>query len=373
MNGPIPLMNKQISKRNIIINSLPFLLGVIIFLIVKISAKQPELVENIYSRGIYPAIAGVVSAISGISSFSLWDIFWIFTTLFVITGLVRVFMKKLNPGRYFLRLFQMLAILYSLFYLLWGFNYFRPGMDTRLGWGGIKPDENSFRHVLDSLISRANRTFTLIKSDDYVSLDEAIENSYNKCSDILAISYPNGTRTPKTILVSSYFAKSGVSGYFGPFFNEVHINHYQLPVDYPFVIAHEKAHQFGIANEAEANLTAFIICTSSDDTRLQYSGFMHLLIYFLNEARNMQDYGAILAKIDKQVMKDILNREKYYDRLRNKRMEEVQTAANDIYLKTQNIQKGVKNYDQVVSLAISWYAVTGQVPLKTDGDIAGSN
>jgi hypothetical protein len=33
----------------------------------------------------------------------------------------------------------------------------------------------------------------------------------------------------------------------------------------------------------------------------------------------------------------------------------MQTAANNVYLKANKIEKGVKNYDQVVSLVISWY------------------
>jgi hypothetical protein len=33
----------------------------------------------------------------------------------------------------------------------------------------------------------------------------------------------------------------------------------------------------------------------------------------------------------------------------------MQTAANNSYLKANNIEKGVKNYNQVVSLVLSWY------------------
>ena len=104
------------------------------------------------------------------------------------------------------------------------------------------------------------------------------------------------------MLFSSYFAKSGISGYFGPFFNEVHLNSYLLPDDYPFLLAHEKAHQFGISNEAEANLTAFIICTTSDDQRLQYSGYLFLLLYFINDASQLSDYKEYIKKIDKPVI-----------------------------------------------------------------------
>ncbi len=357
-------MNKHISWRNIVVNSLPFLLAAGVFISIKLSSKYPGGVEEYYSRGIYPVIAAAVSWLSGLVKYSLWDIFWIFMSLFVLAGLILVFLKRIKPGRYFLRFGQMLAIVYSLFYLLWGFNYFRPDIKTRLGWSLMKPDESSFRRVLDSLIVSTNRTFTEVDSDEYGSMDLALEQSYSKCSDILALNYPNGKRTPKTILISSYFAKSGVSGYFGPFFNEVHINFYQLPGDYPFIVAHEKAHQFGIANEAEANLAAFIVCTNSADKRLQYSGYMHLLLYFLNDARNMPDYGSHLAKIDKKVMKDILSREKYYDGLRNKKMEDIQAKANDLYLKTQHIEKGIKNYNQVVALTISWFMESGRLPVE---------
>lgn len=357
-------MNKHISWRNIIINSLPFLSALIILTVVKLSIMYPGEVDEYYSRGIYPVIAGIISRLSSFIKYSLWDIFWIFLSLFVLTGLVLVFLRRIKPGKYLLRFAQMLCILYSLFYLTWGFNYFRSDIKTRLGWSSAGSGEESFRSVLDSLIVSANRTFINISPSEYREIDEALERSYSRCADILALNYPNGRRPPKTILVSSYFAKSGVSGYFGPFFNEVHINHYQLPVDYPFVVAHEKAHQFGLANEAEANLAAFIICTNSDDRRLQYSGYMHLLIYFLNDARDIPGYQTFTGKIDKQVMEDILNREKYYDKLRNRKLDEIQTAANDVYLKTQNITKGVKNYNKVVALAISWYAESGKIQMN---------
>ncbi len=365
-------MNKHISGRNII-NILPFILALAVFVFVKGGPGHAHEVETYYSKGIYPVIAGLVSFLSGLVRYSLWDIFWILMSLFVLAGLILVFMKKVSPGKYFLRFFQMLALVYSIFYLSWGFNYFRPDIKTRLGWTFITPDERSFRNVLDSLIVSANKTFTNATQSDYALMDEQVEKSYNKCRDILAISYPNGQRKPKKMLVSSYFAKSGVSGYFGPFFNEVHINNYELPGDFPFIIAHEKAHQFGIANEAEANLTAFIVCTNSDSRKVQYSGFLHLLLYFLNDARHMPDYCSFLAKIDKQVMRDILYREKYYDGLRNKKLQNIQLAANDAYLKTQNIQKGVKNYGQVVNLTIGWYVESGKLTVEKVKSIAGIN
>jgi hypothetical protein len=157
------------------------------------------------------------------------------------------------------------------------------------------------------------------------------------------------------MLFSSFYGKLGLSGYFGPFFNEIHVNYYLLPMDYPFVLAHEKAHQFGITSEAEANLVAFVICVKSEDQRLKYSGYQSLLLYFLKDASKMMEYKEYLNKIDKRVLEDIRYRQKYYEKLENKNLSDMQTAVNNSYLKVNNIEKGVKNYNQVVSLVMSWY------------------
>jgi hypothetical protein len=367
-------MKKDTSlKGKLLINILPFLLAALVFGGVKIGLRYPEHVETLYSKGLYPVIASLVSSLSSVIRYSLWDIFWVGMLLVVLSGIVMVIIRKLSFRLYMLRLFQLFAITYSLFYLLWGYNYFRPSMEARLGWHALNLKEEAFRNILDTLIDRTNKTRIVITASDYRDMERAIEISFMKNSKLLGLSWPNGTREPKTILISSYFAKSGISGYFSPFFSEVHINSYQLPIDYPFVVAHEKAHQFGIASEAEANLTAFVTCTDSPDIRLQYAGYLHMLMYFLKDATGIDDYREYIRKIDKRVMEDISTREKYYRGLRNRKLEKMQSAANDVYLKTQKIESGIKNYDQVVGLVIRWYQFTGRLHLETGPVFAEKN
>jgi hypothetical protein len=157
------------------------------------------------------------------------------------------------------------------------------------------------------------------------------------------------------MLFSSFYGKLGLSGYFGPFFNEIHVNNYVLPVDYPFLLAHEKAHQFGITSEAEANFVAFVVCIRSGDQRLRYSGYQSLLLYFLRDASHLKEYKEYLNKIDQKVLQDFRSRQKYYAGLENITLSKMQTAVDNSYLKANNIEKGVKNYNQVVSLVIDWY------------------
>ena len=354
----MPKISKKLRigrTRKIIVISWPFFLALLVFLSIQFAIRNAKMVEHYYSIGIYPFIAKFFSSFSNLISFSLWDVFWVLIILMIFIGLVLVLFKKLKFGWYILRTIQLLAVLYSFFYIVWGYNYFRPKIEKRIGWESPKADEMIFRPILDSIILQTNYNYIFISYSDYSKIDSLIEESYRTNSPELGINYPNGTRRPKTMIFSSFFAKLGVNGYFGPFFNEIHVDSYLLPTDYPLVLAHEKAHQFGITSEAEANFVAFVICVKSGDLRLKYSGYQSLLLYFLKDASHMKDYKEYLNKIDKNVIQDLRFRQKYYLGLENKNLSKMQTAVNNAYLKANKIEKGVKNYDQVVSLVISWY------------------
>ena len=346
---------KLLNIRKIILAAWPFLLAVLVYMGIRIAIHHSTLVESIYSERIYPILAATFSFLSHFIPFSLWDIFWVSIILAIIATLILVIFKRLNFGLYLLRVLQLVALLYSFFYISWGYNYFRPNIEKRLKWETPPADEKLFRSVLDTLIDETNKNYTSFTSVDYPELNKLVEESYRRNAPELDILYPNGTRRPKAMIFSSFFAKLGVSGYFGPFFNEIHLNSYNLPMDYPFVLAHEKAHQFGFTSESEANLVAFIICTKSEDQRLRYSGFQSLLLYFLRDASRMRDYKNFVNKIDTVVIKDFHMRQKYYQALENKNLSRVQTKANDVYLKANKVDKGVKNYNQVVSLVTDWY------------------
>jgi hypothetical protein len=334
---------------------LPFLIALVVFICVRLAITHPAAVESYYSSGIYPFIAILLSDLSNIVPFSLWDTSWILLLVLALSGLLFVFFKTISLRWYLLKLAQVLAVFYTLFYLMWGFNYFRPGIETRLGWEDSKPDEKVFRSILSLLIENANRTRVQIDKSQYSKINDLVEQSYMKNSRMLGVSYHSGQRRPKNMLLSSYFAKSEVCGYFGPMFNEVHVNSYMLPLDYPFTLAHEKAHQFGFASEAEANMAAFMVCSASDDFLLQYSATLHMLLYFLHDAVQLPDYRDYISKIDDRVIDDIRQKQDYYSKLANQKLSSLQEKVNDVYLKSNKIKHGVKNYNEVVGLMMSWY------------------
>jgi hypothetical protein len=346
---------KRKKGAKIIRNIWPFLIALITFFLLMKGADHPEIVESIYSKGLYPYIATLLSAISNLFTFSVWDVFWSVVVLGVLGSIVLMISRRMKIGIFLVRTLQTAALLFSFFYFAWGFNYYRQPIEKRLGWTRHIEKEDLFPTMLDSLISGANASRTEIKKEDYPAIDRLVEASYQKHAAYFGYEYPNGGRRPKTMLFTSFFAKSGVSGYFGPFFNEVHLNGKLLPTEYPFVLAHEKAHQFGVSSEAEANFMAWYICNESGDNRLKYSGNIELLQYFLGDPFHREAIKEYLKKFDKKAMADIMAQRNHWKELRNETLDKAQTAANNAYLKTNRIHEGVMNYNSAVRIAIEWY------------------
>jgi hypothetical protein len=334
---------------------IPFLIAIVTYLLVETGSKHPEWIEKYYSNAIYPVLATLLSAISGIFPFSMWDIFWSLFVVYALYVLGRVIFRKIKPGIFLLRTLQVAAVMYAFFYLSWGYNYFRQPIEKRLSWTQHIEKKDMFPTVLDTLISNANASRVEISESDYPAIDSLVEISYRKNASHFGYDYPNGSRRAKTMVFTWFFAKSGVSGYFGPFFNEVHLNGELLPTEYPFVLAHEKAHQFGISGEAEANFMAWYICNASDDNRLKYSASIQLLQYFFADPFHREAIREFLKHFDKKAMADIMAQRNHWKELRNETLDKAQTTANNAYLKSNKIHEGVMNYNSVVRLTIEWY------------------
>lgn len=341
-------------RSKLICNIWPFILAALVFLFFLAAVKKPLFVEDYYSDGFYIYFATALSFFSRLLPFSLWDIFWFAAIFFFLFGIAQVIRKKMKLSKLLLITGQALALLYAYFYISWGFNYFRPDIEKRIGLELQSVDEKLFRTALDSVIVMVNRSYTTISYEDYNDLDQKIEESYSENSDLLDIKYPNGYRRPKKMIFSKLIASFGISGYFGPFFNEINLNRRILPMEYPFLLAHEKAHQFGVARESDANLVAFVVCTKSDDRRLNYSGYLALLLYFMEDAQYFSDYHSFLQKLDKHILDELRFRQQYYYGLQNEVMEHAHEKIYDTYLKTNQVASGIKNYNQVVELAVSW-------------------
>lgn len=344
------LKTKKSSKKWII---LP-VLGMFVFLFTLAAGNFSSFIENWYSQKLYAGIAKSVSALSSKVSFSLDDSFYLFIISLLIVLLILPFFKKISFAKSLKSVLNVLAGVYILFYFLWGFNYFRPNLNERLKIGKQQPDTLLFSREFKILIDTTNATNCTFNDFDKNRIDSLIEKSYKKLAPILKINYPQGKRRAKKITFSRFFAKAGISGYFGPFFNEIHVNKFVLPVEYPFVLAHEKAHQFGITSEAEANFYAWLVCTSSPSKQLQYSANLQVLRFFLYQGAELKNYAEIVKNLNENVRTDYRKIRENWEKLRNEKVDRIASKVNDTYLKTNHVKKGIDDYNDVVQLVMDF-------------------
>ncbi|MBT6004528.1 MAG: DUF3810 domain-containing protein, partial [Prolixibacteraceae bacterium] len=279
-------------------------LAIATYVLTEIFARNPFWAEKIYSRGIYPFVTKILSKTSSFFPFSLDDIFYLLLIFAAVVIIILSIFKKIslkNSGKIVLNIF---ASVYILFYSLWGYNYFRNNINQRIDLAEREPDAEEFISVLKDLIVKTNNSFCTFNNFNMIEIERLIEKSYNKLAPVLQINYPAGKRRAKNITFSRFFAKAGISGYYGPFFSEVHINKNNLPVEYPFVLAHEKAHQFGISSEAEANFYAWLVCSQSESKQLQYSANLYILKFFIYQGYQMEQYPEIIKELNGNVKND---------------------------------------------------------------------
>jgi len=329
-------------------------LALLVFGLTQLAYLFPAAIEYIYSRGIYILIAATVSRISALVPFSLDDAFYVLLVLVFLSLIFLAVFKKITFAKAGKTALNIIAAVYIFFYGLWGFNYFRQEIHTRLGIENGKPEAERFEAELRKLVENTNKSWVSFDKWDKNKTATQIETSYKNLASALKIKYPAGKRRAKNITAGHFFAQAGISGYYGPFFNEVHVNSNILPVEYPFILAHEKAHQFGITNEAEANFYAWLVCSKSKSKQLQYSANLHVLQYFLFQGYKLDVYPEIIAKLDKRVKNDLQTIREHWMSMRNEKIDEAASKVNDFYLKTNKIKKGIEEYSGVVKLVIDY-------------------
>src|SRR5690606_41983375 len=102
-----------------------------IFLLVQIIALQvlkhfPEFVEKYYSLGVYPWISKISRYLFGWVPFSVGDLFYLLITIVALRWLYKN-VKRLRNDQvsFFVDILAAVSVVYFMFHVLWGFNYYR--------------------------------------------------------------------------------------------------------------------------------------------------------------------------------------------------------------------------------------------------------
>jgi hypothetical protein len=338
--------------------AIPIFFLVFVFLCSRISA-----LAEWYMQVFYPPIATVLSFFSRLVPFSLSDILVIIIILLIPVSIVLMCLRKLRFRRWLN--ISLLSVLWISvwFYMAWGIAYFRLDFHERFGIEKPKEDREFFEALVERYIDLLNQSYVANPYDFCLQeIDNEIEALFAKHHELLRLPYPNGWRRAKRSIIEPLINQMGIIGYFNPLFNEIHINMRAPRLSYPYTLAHEMAHQFGIANEAESNLIATIITTSSSHPLVRYSGYLRTVSYLLNDLRTISPdrHQEIAGRIDPRVVADFRAIREHWQQNLNPTLSAVQDRVYDTYLRANRQASGILSYSEVTGLLVSWEMVKGE-------------
>lgn len=331
--------------------------GVLFSLTLFIPTFVVYLVESYYSKGLYPLVAKVLGTASDQFNFSLSELTAVFFALYLLGVFLygwREHRKKdgFQVKKILVKVATPFCLLYLLFYLLWGFNYFRETLVDKLQ---LNPYSISTKEIYERALTLGREVNGLHKRHRNIDLDEIndeIELRLNQVIYQLEGVRIDSAKKVKNLQCNFILNQLGVDGLILPFFSEAHINSEGRHFELPFNIAHEKAHLKGYALEDEASLIGYLACIRSKNTFIQYSGKISMLHYLLHSLP-LKKQREVWKTLKRCPRKDLLLLQTEFA-CNPTAMDQFNSGLYDYFLKMNGVQSGMGSYEQVVPLFIAY-------------------
>lgn len=341
-------------------------LGIVVILIRWLSPAP--LIEQLYSRAVFPAFRAVWdNLLTSWLPIPLMYLMLLFLLGFFIQATRRWW--RLRPGWKEKMISAVMGLIgfagaaVFFFFLLWGFNYGRVSVEDQLALELSPMDLSSLaRQVQDDAIQLAALraavpsadTGALSSSAFPVDQENLLRNALEK--SLSQYGYPvTGKVRGRVLRPRGVFLRFSSAGLYFPWSGEGHIDAGLLALQQPYTMAHELAHGYGFGDEGSCSFWAFTTHQHLSDPALIYAirlGYWRTLAS--NWLRADRDaYMAFRETLPPGIQADLeaINKNNAaYPNL----MPRFRYAAYDTYLKAQGIQEGMLNYNRVVLLVEAW-------------------
>jgi len=350
-------MSKKI-KRLIALSIIPQ------YLLLLLIKDRPDFVEQYYSRGFYPVLSKVLNASFRWIPFSFGDLLYLVAISYILRWLVINWKKRReHPIAWSLEVLSFVSVLYFVFHLCWGLNYYRSPLEHSMGLNTQYSTEKLIT-ITTQLAIKTNALQLGITNDSLTKVNTPYAfRELTRLSQIgyteLETKYPifeHPGQNVKKSIYSTPLTYMGFAGYLNPFSLEAQVNSVMPKNSMLTTIAHEQAHQLGYAAENEANFIGFLACINTDNPYFNYAGYAFALRYCLQELRRRDNeaYTELLNALHPGILKDFRESSKFWKAYNNP-LEPLIKRIYSRFLKANNQGKGIESYSYVVALLVDYF------------------
>ena len=252
---------------------------------------------------------------------------------------------------------------YALFCLMWGVNYWTDSFQDRSGITAQPVAAEDLEAVTAYFAQRLADTADSVPRDENglyaVPKVQILEEStavYGGVTELYPFLRFRDTGV-KAVRCSRLMSIMGFTGVYFSCIGESNVNVDSPACLLPSTIAHELAHQRGIAWEQECNFLGVLASVTSGLPDYAYSGWLLGFIHLGNALYDTDPaaYWAIRDTLPETVEADLRDNNAYWDQFRDNIVEKVSDTVYDAALKSYGDANGMRSYSMVVELLVAYY------------------
>jgi len=345
--------------------------GLVAVLIICLGRIDPAKTDAVYSMRIFPVVSAVIGLPARVVPFSIVSVLlWSILPLMIcgLIALIVLLRRSQDRFRTLRRAGAVVLFLLSLIFFFFAItcapNFNRLTFAQLSGLEVRGSTRGELAALCAELIIRTNEARASVEEQDGIF---AVGESFSSLSsrslaafNELAADYPFLKRcaiAPKAMLGSEVLSAVEVTGFYSCFTAEPTVNVHMPDLELPFTMCHELAHTGGILREDEANFIGYLVCVSTDDPAMRYSGLICALNYAMGRlyTADPQTYLALRAYYAAGVERDLAYSGKYWEKYANKAPSQAYSAVNDTVLKLNDQTDGRQSYGRMVDLLLADY------------------
>ena len=326
---------------------------------------------NWFTRQVTQPVKEVIASVCYLVPFSVAEWLYVLFILLCLGWTVRAILRLRSApkgGRLrelwggALGLLCLITGAYAAFCLVWGVNYYTDSFQDLSGIRAEAVSTEELYRVTAMMAEELNRTALLVPRDEEglfaVDRRTILEEGVH-VYDNLSREFPfleREDRVPKPMLFSKVFSAMGYTGFYCGYTGESNLNVDSPACMLPSTVAHELAHQRGIASEQECNFLAILASTTADDPVYQYSGYLMAYIHLGNALwqADRELWQELRDTICPEALADLTDNNEYWAAWEGP-VESVSNTVYDGLLKSYGQTDGIRSYGTVVDLLVAYY------------------